>query len=45
MTEKPFDGTVSMQYGYMDDSDIQDYQLTLPTPVSYLDNCLMIYLT
>ncbi|WOL02656.1 hypothetical protein Cni_G11375 [Canna indica] len=32
MTEKPFDGTVSMQYGYMDDPDIQDYHLTLPTP-------------
>ncbi|XP_042437367.1 protein PHYTOCHROME-DEPENDENT LATE-FLOWERING-like [Zingiber officinale] len=31
MTEKPFDGTVSMQYEYMDDSKIQDYQLTLPT--------------
>ncbi|URE37867.1 Spt20 family [Musa troglodytarum] len=31
MTEKPFDGTVSMQYGFMDDSVIHDYQLTLPT--------------
>ncbi|XP_042439680.1 protein PHYTOCHROME-DEPENDENT LATE-FLOWERING [Zingiber officinale] len=31
MTEKPFDGTVSMQYEYMDDSKVQDYQLTLPT--------------
>lgn len=34
MTEKPFDGTVSMQYGFMDDSVIHDYQLTLPTNVS-----------
>ncbi|XP_074563960.1 protein PHYTOCHROME-DEPENDENT LATE-FLOWERING-like [Curcuma longa] len=31
MTERPFDGTVSMQYEYMDDSKIQDYQLILPT--------------
>lgn len=34
MTEKPFDGTVSMQYEYMDDSKVQDSQLTLPTTVS-----------
>ncbi|XP_009382963.2 protein PHYTOCHROME-DEPENDENT LATE-FLOWERING [Musa acuminata AAA Group] len=31
MTEKPFDGTVSMQYGCVDDSDSHDYHLTLST--------------
>lgn len=36
MTEKPFDGTVSMQYGCVDDSDSHDYHLTLSTTVSSL---------
>lgn len=35
MAEKPVDDTVSLQYEYMDDSKIQDYQLTLTTTVSY----------